>query len=103
MNTEKLWDLQIDVLQFLISLQNSKKDPEYFQEERLLKLNNGILCYIRETNSKLVIIIKNWFQNDVTTKALKQRNHVGSNVSKESSLFQSLGPDVIDWWESREI
>ncbi|CAI1919330.1 hypothetical protein SEUBUCD646_0D03410 [Saccharomyces eubayanus] len=103
MNTEKLWDLQIDVLQFLISLQNSKKDPEYFQEERLLKLNNGILCYIRETNSKLVIIIKNWFQNDDTTKALKQRNHVGSNGFMESSLFQSLGPDVIDWWESREI
>ncbi|CAI4055528.1 hypothetical protein SKDZ_02G2390 [Saccharomyces kudriavzevii ZP591] len=103
MSTEKLWDLQIDILQFLGSLQNSKRDPEYFQEERLLKLNNGILCYIKETNSKLVIIIKNWFQHDGATKAVKQKHHSISNAIQESSLFQSLGRDVIDWWESREI
>ncbi|MCG4627814.1 hypothetical protein L0N15_17210, partial [Anaerostipes hadrus] len=58
MSAEKLWDLQVDVLQFLTSLQNSKRDPEYFQEERLLKLNNGVLCYIKENNSNLIIIIK---------------------------------------------
>lgn len=103
MSAEKLWDLQIDVLQFLVSLQNSKRDPEYFQEERLLKLNNGVLCYIKETNSKLIIIIKNWFHNDGATKAIKQRNRFSSGVSKGSSLFQSLGREVADWWESREI
>ncbi|MCQ5086560.1 hypothetical protein NE685_12440, partial [Cutibacterium acnes] len=56
MSAEKLWDLQVDVLQFLTSLQNSKRDPEYFQEERLLKLNNGVLCYMKENNSNLIII-----------------------------------------------
>ncbi|AJQ04707.1 AEG_G0003580.mRNA.1.CDS.1 [Saccharomyces cerevisiae] len=103
MSAEKLWDLQVDVLQFLASLQNSKRDPEYFQEERLLKLNNGVLCYIKENNSNLIIIIKNWFQNNGTSKAAKQRNRFSSDSSKGSSLFQSLGRDVTDWWESREI
>ena len=103
MSAEKLWDLQVDVLQFLTSLQNSKRDPEYFQEERLLKLNNGVLCYIKENNSNLIIIIKNWFQNNGTSKAAKQRNRFRSDSSKGSSLFQSLGRDVTDWWESREI
>ncbi|CAI4037368.1 hypothetical protein SMKI_02G2420 [Saccharomyces mikatae IFO 1815] len=103
MSADKLWDLQIDVLQFLVSLQNSKRDPEYFQEERLLKLNNGVLCYIRETDSKLIIIIKNWFSNNDTTKAMKQKNLSNSSAWRESSLFRSLGCDVIDWWESRDL
>ncbi|CAI4959655.1 CFC_HP_G0070300.mRNA.1.CDS.1 [Saccharomyces cerevisiae] len=36
---ERCKDLQVDILQFLTSLQNSR-DPEYFQEE-VVKLNNG--------------------------------------------------------------
>ncbi|CCK68575.1 Ccz1p KNAG_0B01280 [Huiozyma naganishii CBS 8797] len=91
MPRDKLWELQLEILHFLDSLKRSRRLPA-FTEERLLTLNNGVLCYIREEEFRLVIIVKNWF--DMNINELKSQN------SSRSSLFESLGKDVVAWWEN---
>lgn len=89
MDDDKLWELHVMIFKFLESLKNSRRQ-DGFIEERLLRLNNGVLCYIREDrgNDELVIIVKNWFEMDTMANE-------GSN-----GLFSSLGKDVTQWWDS---
>ncbi|CCE91422.1 Ccz1p TDEL_0C05330 [Torulaspora delbrueckii] len=59
----KTWELQSQIIQFLMSLKSSAKAAD-ITEERLLKLNNGLLCYIRDDENEIAIVIKNWFENE---------------------------------------
>lgn len=88
MTVEKLWELQKEIVYFLESLDNSRVKNDVV-EERLLTLNNGLMCYIRVENEKLIIIMKNWFD-------------IGNNNSKNKrrTLFEMLGKDVVHWWEN---
>lgn len=62
MTQEKLWGLQVQTIQFLISIKNS--NTAYgLVEERLSKLNNGLLCYIRQDNESVSVVIRNWFDH----------------------------------------
>ncbi|CCF60489.1 hypothetical protein KAFR_0K01350 [Kazachstania africana CBS 2517] len=92
MNNDKLRELHEEVLQFLTSMQNSRRTKEA-SEERLITLGNGLLCYLKENEQQLVVILKNWFFQDSAER---------SNNDREDSLFSSLGKDVIDWWESAQ-
>lgn len=85
---EKLWELQLQILQYLMSLRNTNK-TEDITEERLLKLNNGVLCYIKNNENGIVIIVKNWYENEEIDG---------------KTLFTSLGKEVSHWWalKSRE-
>ncbi|QLG70248.1 hypothetical protein HG535_0A01860 [Zygotorulaspora mrakii] len=83
---DKKWDLQLQILAFLKSFENSQKTRNII-EERLLKLNNGILCYIKENDDNLTVVLKNWYENEESYKSSK-------------SLFMSLGVDVYNWWNS---
>lgn len=60
---EKTWELQVQIIQFLVSLASSTRATE-ITEERLLKLNNGLLCYIREDEKELAIVVTNWFEHE---------------------------------------
>lgn len=86
METDKLWELYKELLIFMDSLQQSEVRQEII-EERLLTLNNGVLCYLRCDSTKFIIVLKNWYDkryNDYPTK--------------ETTLFNNLGIDVINWW-----
>ena len=89
MPDDKLWELHLELLQFLSTLKNSKK-IDSIKEERLLKLGNGLLCYLDDTESKLQVIIKNWFELGDEKKA---------SDLHQGSLFSSLGLDVAQWKE----
>lgn len=86
METGKLWELYKELLIFLDSLQKSEAEQDII-EERLLTLNNGVLCYLKRDGAKFIIVLKNWYDkryNDYPTK--------------ETTLFNNLGIDVINWW-----
>lgn len=83
---DKKWALQLQIIHFLQSLKNSQKKKNII-EERLLKLNNGILCYIKENEEELTIIIKNWYESEMDDRS-------------PQTLFSSLGKDVYNRWNN---
>lgn len=89
MEPDRLWELQREILIFLNSLYYSVT-KNGIGEERLLTLNNGVLCYLKVDNDKIIIILKNWF--DKSYEGLKE-------ASKEPTLFAQLGIDVMNWWD----
>ncbi|AQZ14178.1 CCZ1 (YBR131W) [Zygosaccharomyces parabailii] len=82
---DKLWELQLELVQFLQSLQNSRRLHEA-SEERLLRLSNGVVCFLRETPDELALVVANWF--DETSQ-------------KGSTLISGLGPAATRWWLNR--
>ncbi|QLQ78838.1 hypothetical protein HG537_0B01860 [Torulaspora globosa] len=62
MTQEKLWGLQVQIIQFLTSIKNSNK-ASGLVEERLSKLNNGLLCYIKHDDEGVSVMIRNWFDH----------------------------------------
>lgn len=77
----KTWELQLQIIEFLTSMNCSVRDGD-ITEERLLKLNNGLLCYIKEDEDEIAVIIKNWFENEeeLSNKALLP--DLGKDVTK---------------------
>lgn len=93
---DKLLELHLDVSKFLNSLQNSRRKKD-IKEEKLIKLNNGVLCYITDDEDSIVILVKNWF-DPTTNSPIKEETDY-----KKKDLINSLGKDVMKWWENREI
>ena len=89
-------DRHLDVSKFLNSLQNSRRKKD-IKEEKLIKLNNGVLCYITDDEDSIVILVKNWF-DPTTNSPIKEETDY-----KKKDLINSLGKDVMKWWENREI
>ncbi|KAG0668008.1 vacuolar fusion protein ccz1 [Maudiozyma exigua] len=90
MEVDKLWILSKELLIFLKSLDKSETRSELV-EERLLTLSNGVLCYIKNDNNRLVIILKNWFDSKYD-----------DYPTKETTLFNNLGIDVTSWWAKKK-
>lgn len=90
MEVDKLWILSKELLIFLKSVDKTETRPE-FVEERLLTLSNGVLCYIKNDNNRLVIILKNWFDSKYD-----------DYPTKETTLFNNLGIDVTSWWAKKK-
>ncbi|CDO93676.1 unnamed protein product [Kluyveromyces dobzhanskii CBS 2104] len=68
------------------TLTTSYKDAN--SKERMIKLNNGLMVYLFENNTKLVLIVKNWFI-DSQPKIRSKRS---------INMIESLGKDVTSWW-----
>lgn len=99
MSDDKLLELQDEIFRIITSLQESNRDKTNIDEERLLTLNNGVLCYIRDDEKKLVVIIKNWFEfNSKNNKSANNKS--GSSMRGERTLFDTLGKDVRHWWDT---
>lgn len=82
---DKLWELQLELVQFLQSLQNSRRD-QAASEERLLRLSNGLVCFLRETPDELALVVANWFDE---------------TAHKGNTLISGLGPAATRWWLNR--
>lgn len=88
LSDDQLWELQNEIISILEAIRNSRRNKKQINEERLITLNNGLLCYVRESDQRLILIIKNWFD-------MKKDQ---SNTRKKT-LLGSLGEDVTKWWE----
>lgn len=88
LSDDQLWELQNEIISILESIRNSRRNKKQINEERLITLNNGLLCYIRESDQRLILIIKNWFD---------MKKNQSENTKK--TLLGSLGRDVTKWWE----
>lgn len=88
LSDDKLSELQNEIITILESIRNSKRNKKQIDEERLITLNNGLLCYIRESDDRLILIIRNWFNMK------KNESAVG-----KKTLLGSLGRDVTTWSE----
>lgn len=86
----KAWELQNKIVDLLETCKNSKTQLDNIDEERLLMLDNGLICYFRDDPQRLILIIKNWYG------IKKDKSELRSN---RKTLLDSLGKDVIDWWE----
>lgn len=62
MAQEKLWGMQVQTIQFVTSIKASNT-AHGFVEERLFKLNNGLLCYIKDDHTKVSMVVRNWFDH----------------------------------------
>ncbi|SCV04506.1 LANO_0G10616g1_1 [Lachancea nothofagi CBS 11611] len=86
---EKLRCLHLDISKFVNTLSTSRR-AEDLKEEKLIKLNNGVVCFIREDSDKIVILVENWFD---------KRGSKSKRVpSEKKSLVQYMRTDVTDWW-----
>lgn len=90
LSDDKAWELQNKIVDLLENFKNAKTQLDDIDEERLLMLDNGLICYIRHDPQRLIIIVKNWYG------IKKDKNELKSN---RKTLLGSLGKDVIDWWE----
>lgn len=90
LSDDKTWELQNNIVDLLETFKNSKKQLDNINEERLLMLDNGLICYIRNDPQRLVMIVKNWYGIKKDKSELKLNR---------KTLLDSLGKDVIDWWE----
>lgn len=86
MPSDKLWELQRELVQFLQSLQNSRRDKQHASEERLIRLSNGLVCFMRDCPEETTLVVANWF--DETTRG-------------GPTLISGLGPSAIRWWNHR--
>lgn len=86
MPQDKLWELQKELVQFLRSLQNSRHKKSFTSEERLIRLSNGLICFIKDCPDELVLVVGNWFD---------ETSHNGA------SLISGLGPSATRWWNQR--
>lgn len=87
---EQLWELQREIMAILEAVNKSRRNKKNIDEERLITLNNGVLCYVKEDDNKLVLIIKNWF--DMKDDSIRKR-------PSRKTLLGSMGKDVQNWWE----
>ncbi|EDO16756.1 hypothetical protein Kpol_526p9 [Vanderwaltozyma polyspora DSM 70294] len=94
MDDEKLWELHLELLQIISNVKISRKLPD-LNEERLLKLSNGLLCYVKDNENETMLVIKNWFDINENEKPTKSTN--------SSTLFGSLGSTVTEWNDKREF
>ena len=76
-------------MSFIESLGNAKMRDDII-EEKFLTLGNGILCYLKEDDSYFVLILKDWLDERTIEEVRKG--------SRSSTLFASLGSDVMAWW-----
>lgn len=91
LSNDELWDLQNKIVELLETFKNSKKQlNSNIDEERLLMLNDGLICYIRKDTQRSILIIKKWIGMK------KDKHEPGSN---RKTLLGSLGKDVLTWWE----
>lgn len=91
LSNDELWDLQNKIVELLETFKNSKKQlNSNIDEERLLMLNDGLICYIRKDTQRSILIIKKWIGMK------KDKHEPGSN---RKTLLGSLGKDVLNWWE----
>ncbi|CAR27452.1 hypothetical protein ZYGR_0I07270 [Zygosaccharomyces rouxii] len=86
MPQDKLWELQHELVQFLQSLQNSRREKDSATEERLTRLSNGLVCFIRDCPEEMALVVANWFD---------ETSHGGP------TLISGLGPSAIRWWNQR--
>ncbi|GAV53445.1 hypothetical protein ZYGR_0AI07290 [Zygosaccharomyces rouxii] len=86
MPQDKLWELQHELVQFLQSLQNSRRKKSSTSEERLIRLSNGLVCFIRDCPDEIALVVGNWFD---------ETSHGGP------TLISGLGPSAIRWWNQR--
>lgn len=87
MPRDKLWELQQELVQFLRSLQNSRRKKNSTSEERLIRLSNGLVCFIKDCPDEIALIVGNWFD---------ETSHSGP------TLVSGLGPSAIRWWNQRK-
>lgn len=80
MTQDKLWGLQVQTLQFLTSIKNSNRACDIV-EERLFKLNNGLLCYIKEDDTGISVVIRNWFDHQEDFEKHKRLSDFGKVLS----------------------
>ncbi|QLL31326.1 hypothetical protein HG536_0B01890 [Torulaspora globosa] len=76
MTQEKLWGLQVQTIQFLTSIKNSNRACGLV-EERLSKLNNGLLCYIKQDDESVSVVIRNWFEHREDFESHKRLSDFG--------------------------
>lgn len=89
---EKLRDLHLDVTTFVNTLSTSKRADD-LKEEKLIKLNNGVLCFIREDSEEIVVLAENWFNK----KASKSK----ASTPSRGGLVEYMGKEASEWWSNR--
>lgn len=77
--------------ELMVILENRKLTVSHDRgiDERLLKLNNGLMVYVYEDKLKLAFIIKNWFDESPSLSA-----------KKSTDMVESLGVDAAKWWNN---
>lgn len=93
LNSDQLWDIQKTMYDIVFGKRQSLKNSG-IHEERLLRLGNGLFCYLREDDNELALIIRNWYNKDEID--------VRYGLNKDLSMISSLGNQVVDWWMSKE-
>ncbi|AET38918.1 Ccz1p Ecym_3432 [Eremothecium cymbalariae DBVPG len=99
LSLDKLLELNIDLCKIYMGIQNSEYRRDSVKEEKLVKLSNGVLCYISNSSSEVVVILKNWFTDERFSK--KNNCNIGTGKFEETILISSLGNDVRSWWDNR--
>ncbi|AMD18798.1 HBL104Wp [Eremothecium sinecaudum] len=94
---EKLLELNVELCKMYSGVLKSECKRDSVMEEKLIKLSNGILCYIGVSSKEVVVIVKNWFLEDRNVKYLKP----GMNKRDTNIMINSLGKDVRKWWDDR--
>ncbi|SCU89940.1 LAME_0E06260g1_1 [Lachancea meyersii CBS 8951] len=90
---EKLRFLHLDINKFINTLNTSKRAPD-LKEEKLIKLNNGVLCFLSETSKEIVVLVENWFDKKPSKSKRSPRD--GNN------LVQYMGTEVFKWWQKNK-
>ncbi|SCU97252.1 LAFA_0G10572g1_1 [Lachancea sp. 'fantastica'] len=88
---EKLRLLHLDINKFVNTLSTSRRASD-LKEEKLIKLNNGVLCFLSENSEEIVVLVENWFD-----KKLSKTKHLSKG---NSALVQHMGSEAFHWWRN---
>ncbi|CCE61329.1 hypothetical protein TPHA_0A02460 [Tetrapisispora phaffii CBS 4417] len=88
----KLLELHNELLQFNENIEKSQCRDD-IRQRQLMKLSNGLLCYIENSGDKLEFLIRNWYDDSNVSPKLKnmQQNH----------MLNDFGKDVLKWKDSQ--
>ncbi|CEP61558.1 Ccz1p LALA0_S03e05556g [Lachancea lanzarotensis] len=87
---EKLRFMHLDINKFINTLSTSRRASD-LKEEKLIKLNNGVLCFLSENSEEIIVLVENWF--DKKSSRTKKQPPKGN-----SALVQHMGTEAFHWW-----
>ncbi|SCU82183.1 LADA_0C03598g1_1 [Lachancea dasiensis] len=89
MPAEKLQQLHLDIVRFINTLTTSKRSND-IKEEKLIKLNNGILCFLCDNSEETIVLVENWFNKSTAKHKMRGGKH---------TLVGHMGPEAYQWWK----
>lgn len=84
-------NIQLEIL--LMNQKNMSRKINGIIEERLTKINNGIICFLRENENEFLLIIQNWFDDKIRPK-IRKGNYYYSDMTSSLILIDSLSKEV---------